>query len=804
LCHERGLVAADLILALPKGGDRMKDSVQYRAFPKQFASNPSPIVTDIVLHQIHNWIAGVLAERVRLVSVVDDVVPSSVDWSKSVGEKGGVTKRWIPWLTERPKPIHVIWFYNRTSVGDQTTGSALVHQHPPLVLSALSVPFTGRVRFWISESIPSSHMDTASHRISGLNHWPAPTSSALSITELLNSLECPENLTYLIVTPEAKCLGFGKQPGEYLSYPNLELYLRLLYPSVDDVLLASFFLLNLLVVLNTAIRAGKLIAVVGRRWMGIPVSYTREHLGLIQSFIQLARQGWTLHRPSRPRYHAEQSSPVNSNNTTARDERTTRDDSFSVKRQVIQWGRSTVVEFFSHNLFFLLTVLPVINALSLSQAACFLNLSLWVLRTFVLLPPVVSLRVSIVEGHFCWLQFFVVVILYYLTVLVSAAHVYFVLLGVKPFARSRQRAVSFLSSRRLSRASPDELLNQLTRSLLISDLEPQVEHTASSTSVTSSSSLSELDPAEVITQGSLSNTNHSTHASHMGQNIEQTRLLRRLGRLHSLLHEGSHYLPTNSVAHPEDAFEQQEQGEFRPNLRAAPAHIYTWQCSPHAEMSTNLKTESISIPSVTPRKSQPPRRFTFESMNTCGTLPATIPIPEAEYEAEDEDEIVFEQQRSAPRQSLARRLRCHRRRFRMSQLHVRESSSSDNSIREGVNSSRESSSESKSHARPTMEWPPWVIPCEECVVCWRVFRPGVRLGALPCGHGFHEACIRRWLDTGALDCPVCRWPAHAPHLRQQRQMIGQLLNAVQSTLNANGGQLLNDFSSDSPLRTSCF
>ncbi|VEL25313.1 unnamed protein product [Protopolystoma xenopodis] len=74
-------------------------------------------------------------------------------------------------------------------------------------------------------------------------------------------------------------------------------------------------------------------------------------------------------------------------------------------------------------------------------------------------------------------------------------------------------------------------------------------------------------------------------------------------------------------------------------------------------------------------------------------------------------------------------------------------------------------------------WPSWVVACEKCVVCWRQFRPATRLGALPCGHAFHETCIRRWLDTGALACPICRWPAHALHLRQ----LASLLAAIRPT-----------------------
>lgn len=784
LCLDRGLIAADLILALPKGGDRIKDSVQYRAFPKQTISVSSAAITDIAMQQIHNWVSGALAERVRSVKVVDDIVPSSVDWHKSITEKRNLKRRWISWLTEKPQPIHVIWRYNKNPSADQIMTSDLSVRYPPLVLSALSVPFTGRVRFWVEESAVSHVPGSTSEDGSDVSQWPLLRDETSSIEQLLNHLNCPLNSTYLVLTPEAKCLGFGKNPGEYLGYPNLELYLRLLYPSVDDILLASFFLLNLLVLLNTAIRGGKIVAFVGRRWMGMPVSYTHEQLGLIQSFIHLARQGWTLHRPSRSERNISQSLSSNlPDRSGSRTESSANENKFSIGKQVTHWGKSSIVEFFSYNLFFLLTVLPVINALSLSYAACILNMLLCVLRTFVLLPPVVSLRLSITGGHFCWSRLVGVIVSYYIAVLISTAHVYFILLDAKPFNRFRQRTVSFLSSRRLSHVSPDELLARLTRSLLISDLEPRVEQTTSGLSGSSSSSPSEVDSVEYIAQDPMATSSRPSNPSLLTHTIEQIRLLRRLGRLHELLHENSHYLPANFVHPPEGAaFNPPERGDIGPNQRAAPAHIYTWQCSRLIQFGDDSTVQSDSRF----EKSQICRQ-SCASNNTCPSRPSFASSVEAEYEAEDEEDVAVNST-AAPRQSQGHRVRRRRPLIALTQQSDLDGSSSEDSSQNSFNRNFDSSSEVKSFIGPSVDWPPWVIPCEECVVCWRVFRPGVRLGALPCGHGFHEACIRRWLDTGALDCPVCRWPAHAPHLRQQRQMIGQLLSAVQSTLNTNDSQ----------------
>ncbi|KAG1655266.1 hypothetical protein FOA52_014592 [Chlamydomonas sp. UWO 241] len=45
---------------------------------------------------------------------------------------------------------------------------------------------------------------------------------------------------------------------------------------------------------------------------------------------------------------------------------------------------------------------------------------------------------------------------------------------------------------------------------------------------------------------------------------------------------------------------------------------------------------------------------------------------------------------------------------------------------------------------------------DECVVCSEELAPGARALWLPCGHVFHDACIRQWLTRFSNTCPTCR------------------------------------------------
>ncbi|MQM05687.1 hypothetical protein Taro_038498 [Colocasia esculenta] len=43
-----------------------------------------------------------------------------------------------------------------------------------------------------------------------------------------------------------------------------------------------------------------------------------------------------------------------------------------------------------------------------------------------------------------------------------------------------------------------------------------------------------------------------------------------------------------------------------------------------------------------------------------------------------------------------------------------------------------------------------------CPICYESLGGGAKVATTPCGHGFHEACIGRWLSSRPT-CPVCRF-----------------------------------------------
>lgn len=43
----------------------------------------------------------------------------------------------------------------------------------------------------------------------------------------------------------------------------------------------------------------------------------------------------------------------------------------------------------------------------------------------------------------------------------------------------------------------------------------------------------------------------------------------------------------------------------------------------------------------------------------------------------------------------------------------------------------------------------------QCMICLEDFEPGDRRMTLPCLHGFHEACCKKWLKQNG-SCPVCK------------------------------------------------
>ncbi|KAF8561314.1 hypothetical protein P879_04961 [Paragonimus westermani] len=769
VCHDRGFIAADLVLALPKGGDRIKDSVQFRPYPRQKISSRSSVAsysTGHALQLIRAWLSSVLSERVRQVNTVEHILPASsqlIDFQ--------VQSNWFAWLRQRPQPLHVFWL-PQTLNKSMLTSSTMDYASPPMVLSALSVPYTGRVRFW---TVVRPLSDTQLDRSDKLDsHWPVTQRSIDSVSNLLLSLGCQKNAIFLILTPESKCYTFGKQEGEYLSYANLELYLRFLYPSVDDFVLISAVLINLLVLINTAIGAGNLFAHLLRYATGIlnplpnPVSGLRS--GVAQIVVRLARRGWTSHNPSRrlsvtdPDTYLDPSAIATS--TIQRK---------IVRKHFISFGKTLLLDSLSINILFLLSILPLINGLSLPRASFIINPFLYLLRSFVNIPQVVAFRLSVLNGHMNWRRFLLVAGFFWLLLTSLMTHVYFVLRSTHQSvrqSRGRNRFTPSMLLRRLSTGSPEQVLSEVTRLLLsASDLESRAELTSSS-----ASSTTDGDAAPAFDVPAALNDSNPPPTQSSRSLTDSNILLTQLNRLYRLLHN-EHQIPSSPTA--VEGVDEQDYGR---RSRAASAHIYTWQCSnivARSEKSNEHAQDRVSNSSLTRDRKSGRRNETQEVFQHLSDSTAShVSSTEADYEAEDEEDELLNT--PVDRSNPTRRFRP--RRPRLPLRFNTDSSSSSPEYSESDADEPLNPADSVSRPNTFANWPSWVIPCDTCVVCWRSFRPRVRLGALPCGHGFHEACIRRWLDTGALDCPVCRWPAHAPHFRQQRQLIGQLLSVVRATL----------------------
>lgn len=60
--------------------------------------------------------------------------------------------------------------------------------------------------------------------------------------------------------------------------------------------------------------------------------------------------------------------------------------------------------------------------------------------------------------------------------------------------------------------------------------------------------------------------------------------------------------------------------------------------------------------------------------------------------------------------------------------------------------------------------PAGMLVAHECAICLEDFKNGCLLLGLPCGHCYHQKCIKVWLcgghTSGRYCCPVCRWPAY--------------------------------------------
>lgn len=81
---------------------------------------------------------------------------------------------------------------------------------------------------------------------------------------------------------------------------------------------------------------------------------------------------------------------------------------------------------------------------------------------------------------------------------------------------------------------------------------------------------------------------------------------------------------------------------------------------------------------------------------------------------------------------------------------------------ENNHSTNDSRFESDSDLEPEELWtgPEGMIPAESCSICLEKYRKGVVICGLPCGHHYHQTCIKLWLMRDHHCCPICRWPSY--------------------------------------------
>lgn len=77
-------------------------------------------------------------------------------------------------------------------------------------------------------------------------------------------------------------------------------------------------------------------------------------------------------------------------------------------------------------------------------------------------------------------------------------------------------------------------------------------------------------------------------------------------------------------------------------------------------------------------------------------------------------------------------------------------------------SSADISNENKRNRLLGYKAPPGMLECHDCAICLEMYKAGVILCGLPCGHNYHQLCIVPWLSRDNHHCPICRWPTYKP------------------------------------------
>ncbi|GLH07421.1 E3 ubiquitin-protein ligase RNF181 homolog [Gryllus bimaculatus] len=188
LCSSKGWHHPLLLLALPKG-TRAKDKVILKTFS---ATRPQSII---------EWVRDQLSIRVKTVENLQELEEQ--------------------WLNENITQNSPSWSKRGVKV------LLLTHLlHPPLFLAALSIKFTGRIKFGM---------------FSVKKHDPETLKKIKQMDVKVPS--------YIVITPERKII-YGKRKFEHFNFDSMNRFLRAVQPEMNDTFLLSLSFVNLLVILQ--------------------------------------------------------------------------------------------------------------------------------------------------------------------------------------------------------------------------------------------------------------------------------------------------------------------------------------------------------------------------------------------------------------------------------------------------------------------------------------------------------------------------------------------------------------------------
>ena len=202
LCDHKAWYSSRLVLALPRG-HKAKDSVVLHSY---MGSTGVPAVFD--------WVNKNLASRIQEINTFEELVTNWFHFSDKDDDDD----------TDTQTKLRVVLF-TQMSI-------------PAMFFSVLSVKFTGRAKFGMVNT---------------------KRGTGRGIAKKLNIGRAPR---YQIITPESN-YTYGSHSGEYLNSDSMALFLRSVYPEVNDMFLLSLVVINAACVFDLCIVHGSILRRLG-------------------------------------------------------------------------------------------------------------------------------------------------------------------------------------------------------------------------------------------------------------------------------------------------------------------------------------------------------------------------------------------------------------------------------------------------------------------------------------------------------------------------------------------------------------